>query len=106
MRPSINRSVSDSARSLGLQLRVLKAGTVEEIDTAFPELVSQQLGTLLVTADAFFLGRRTQFVALAARYRIPALYYTREFVTAGGLMSYGTNISDAIVGPECTPGKS
>jgi ABC-type uncharacterized transport system substrate-binding protein len=92
---SIEKSVSDSARLLRLQLHVLKAGTPEEIDTAFTELVARQLGALLVTADAFFLGRRTQFVTLADRYRIPALYYTREFVTAGGLMSYGTNISDA-----------
>jgi putative ABC transport system substrate-binding protein len=92
---SIGRIVSDTARSFALQLHVLKAGTAEEIDTAFTKLVAQQLGALLVAADAFFLSRRTQFVALAARYRIPALYYMREFVTAGGLMSYGTNISDA-----------
>src|SRR5205814_9436574 len=71
------------------------AGTTQEIDTAFAKLVEQQLGALLVAADAFFLSRRKQFVTLAARHRIPALYYMREFVTAGGLMSYGTNISDA-----------
>ena len=92
---SIERSVSESARSLALQLQVMKAGTPEEIDTAFAKIVEQQLGALLVAADAFFLGRRMQFVALAARHRVPALYYMREFVTAGGLMSYGTNIGDA-----------
>jgi putative ABC transport system substrate-binding protein len=92
---SISRIASDAARSLALQLHVLKARTPEEIDTAFAKLAEQQLGALLVAADAFFLSRRKQFVALAAHYRIPALYYMREFVTAGGLMSYGTNISDA-----------
>lgn len=92
---SISRIASDAGRSHALQLHVLKAGTTEEIDAAFAKLVEQQLGALLVAADAFFLGRRKQFVALAARYRIPAIYYMREFVTAGGLMSYGTNIREA-----------
>jgi putative tryptophan/tyrosine transport system substrate-binding protein len=92
---SISRIASNAARSRVLPLQVLKAGNTEEIDTAFAKLVEQQLGALLVAADAFFLGRRNQFVALAARYRIPAIYYMREFVTGGGLMSYGTNISDA-----------
>jgi putative ABC transport system substrate-binding protein len=92
---SIRSAASNAARSRALPLQVLKAGTTEEIDTAFAKLVEQQLGALLVAADAFFLGRRKQFVALAERYRIPAIYYMREFVSAGGLMSYGTNISDA-----------
>jgi putative ABC transport system substrate-binding protein len=91
---SITKIASDTARSLALQLNVLKAGTSQEIDTAFAQVVEQQIGAILVAADPFFLGRRDQFVALAARHRIPAIYYMREFVTAGGLMSYGTSISD------------
>jgi putative ABC transport system substrate-binding protein len=73
----------------------LKAGTSQEIGTVFAQLVEQQIGAILVAADPFFLGQRDQFVALAARHRIPAIYYMREFVTAGGLMSYGTSITDA-----------
>jgi putative ABC transport system substrate-binding protein len=92
---SITKIASDTARSLALELHVLKAGTSQEIDTAFTQLVEQRIGAILVAADPFFLGRRDQFVALAARHRIPAIYYMREFVTAGGLMSYGTSISDA-----------
>jgi putative ABC transport system substrate-binding protein len=92
---SITKIASDTARSLALQLNVLKAGTSQEIDTAFTQAVEQQIGAILVAADPFFLGRRDQFVALAAHHRIPTIYYMREFVTAGGLMSYGTSISDA-----------
>jgi ABC-type uncharacterized transport system substrate-binding protein len=92
---SIAKIASDTARSLALQLHVLKAGTSQEIGTVFAQLVEQQIGAILVAADPFFLGQRDQFVALAARHRIPAIYYMREFVTAGGLMSYGTSITDA-----------
>ena len=80
----ITRIASDSARSLALQLHVLKAGSTQEIDIAFARLLEQHIGAVLLAADPLFLGRRDQFVALAARHRIPAIYYTREFVTAGG----------------------
>jgi precorrin-6x reductase len=86
---------SASARSLGLQLHILNAGTALEIDAAFAGLVEQRIGMLLSAADPFFMGRRDQIVALAARHAVPAIYFAREFVTAGGLMSYGTSISDA-----------
>jgi putative tryptophan/tyrosine transport system substrate-binding protein len=92
---SVTRNARETARSLGLQIHILSAGTAVEIDAAFAGLVEQRIGMLLSAADPFFLGRRDQVVALAARHAVPAIYFAREFVTAGGLMSYGTSISDA-----------
>jgi ABC-type uncharacterized transport system substrate-binding protein len=92
---SVTRNARETARSLGLQIHILNAGTESEIDAAFASLVEQRIGMLLSGADPFFLGRRDQFVALAARHAVPAIYFAREFVSAGGLMSYGTSISDA-----------
>ena len=92
---SVTRNARETARSLGLQIHILSAGTALEIDVAFAGLVEQRIGMLLSAADPFFLGRRDQVVALAARHAVPAIYFAREFVTAGGLMSYGTSISDA-----------
>ena len=92
---SLARNAREMARSLGLQLHVLNAGTAQEIDTAFARIVEQRIGLLLLGADPFFIDQRDQFVALAARHAIPTIYPVREFVTAGGLMSYGTSVSDA-----------
>jgi putative tryptophan/tyrosine transport system substrate-binding protein len=92
---SLARNARETALSLGLQLHILNAGTAQEIDTAFARIVEQRIGLLLLGADPFFVDRRDQFVALTARHAIPAIYYVREFVTAGGLMSYGTSVSDA-----------
>jgi putative ABC transport system substrate-binding protein len=92
---SVTRNARETARSLGLQLHILNPGTTLEIDAAFAGLVEQRIGMLLSSGDPFFMGRRDQFVALAARHAVPTIYFAREFVTAGGLMSYGTSISDA-----------
>jgi putative ABC transport system substrate-binding protein len=92
---SVARNARGIALSLGLQLHILNAGTAREIDTSFASIVERRIGVLLAGADPFFLGRRDQVVALAARHAVPAIYYAREFVAAGGLMSYGTSISDA-----------
>jgi ABC-type uncharacterized transport system substrate-binding protein len=89
------RDVQAGARSLGLHLLVLNASTEGEIDAAFTTLVQQRAGALMVSADAFFLSRRGQLVALAARHALPVMYERREYVTAGGLLSYGTSLSDA-----------
>jgi putative ABC transport system substrate-binding protein len=91
----LTRTAQETARSLGVQVHILNAGTVAEIDAAFANLREQGIGMLAFGADPFLLGRREQFVALAARQELPAIYFAREFVTAGGLMSYGTSISDA-----------
>ena len=89
------KGVRDAARSLGLQLHVLNASTEGEIDAAFGKLIELRAGALVVSGDPFFNSRRDQIVALAARHALPAIYEWREFVVAGGLMSYGTDLADA-----------
>ena len=89
------KGVRDAARSLGLQLHILNASTEGEIDAAFGKLIELRAGALVVGGDPFFNSRRDQIVALAARHALPAIYEWREFVVAGGLMSYGTDLADA-----------
>jgi putative ABC transport system substrate-binding protein len=84
-----------AARTLGRQLLVLHASAPSEIDTAFAALRQARVGALLVGGDPFFTSRRQQIVTLAARDAVPALYFNREFVAEGGLMSYGNDIPDA-----------
>jgi putative tryptophan/tyrosine transport system substrate-binding protein len=91
----VPNDVQEAARTLGLQLVVLNAGTSDEIDTAFATLRQRRAGALLVAGDPFISGRRQQIVALAARDAIPAMYFNREFVAEGGLMSYGNDVADA-----------
>jgi ABC-type uncharacterized transport system substrate-binding protein len=88
------REIPEAARALGLQIAVLNASTSREIEAAFLTLVRDRADALFVAPDGFFVGRRVQFVTLAAHHRIPAAYTQREFVEAGGLMSYGTDIPD------------
>jgi putative ABC transport system substrate-binding protein len=88
-------AVEGAARAIGRQLRVLHAGSAPEIDDAFTALSRQQIGALLVSADALFVSRRDKIVGLAARHAVPAIYDLREFVLAGGLMSYGASLADA-----------
>ena len=87
--------VETAARAVGQRVIVVKASTEQDLDTAFKTLVRERAGALLVTGDALFTGRRDKLVALAARHAIPAIYSLREYVAAGGLMSYGTDIADA-----------
>ena len=84
----------EAARSLGQQLHVLRAHTEHEIDAAFATLVELRARALVEAGDPFFNVRREQIVELAARYAVPAILELREFVTAGGLMSYGASLSD------------
>jgi putative tryptophan/tyrosine transport system substrate-binding protein len=88
------RSVQEAAPVIGLQIQVLNASAASEIDAAFAALAREGPDILFVAPDAFFVSRRVQFATLAARERIPAAYSTREFVSAGGLMSYGTDVAD------------
>jgi putative ABC transport system substrate-binding protein len=92
---SILREAPETARLLGLQLSVLDARTEQSIDAAFASIAQQKTGALLVSADTFFASQIDQFVRLAAYYAVPTIYFVREFVAAGGLMSYGTNVGDA-----------
>jgi putative ABC transport system substrate-binding protein len=89
------RDLPEAARTLGLQIQVLKASTSREIEAAFAVLVRDHADALFVGSEAFFVSRCVQFVILAARDRIPAAYPAREFVEAGGLMSYGANLADS-----------
>jgi putative ABC transport system substrate-binding protein len=91
-------SISDihaAADALGLRLIVLKAGTDDQIDAAFAALIQQRVGALVVDGDPFILSRRDKVLAHAQRGSIPAIYAFREYVVAGGLMSYAPNLSDA-----------
>jgi putative ABC transport system substrate-binding protein len=92
--PYSERSAADvekAARTVGQQVHVMQASNEQEIETAFLALARLKVGGVLVTSDPIFLTQSNQFVALAARYALPATYFTREFVAAGGLMSYGTS---------------
>jgi putative ABC transport system substrate-binding protein len=92
---SQRKETQDAARTLGLKLLLLPAGTERDIDTAFATMAKQQVRALLVSASPYFSwNRRSQIVGLAARNAIPAIYPLREWVTAGGLMSYGPNLTD------------
>jgi putative ABC transport system substrate-binding protein len=89
---SVTKVVQDAARSFGLHLHVLNASTESQIDAAFGALVELRASALTVGVDGFFTNNRGQIVALAGRYAVPAVYGVRDFVTAGGLMSYGTDL--------------
>jgi putative tryptophan/tyrosine transport system substrate-binding protein len=89
------RDVQEAATRLGVQLVVLRANTASDLAGAFADLAQQRAGALLVTASPFFNSRREQLVVLAARHAVPAIYEWREFAAAGGLMSYGTSLTDA-----------
>jgi putative ABC transport system substrate-binding protein len=88
------RDVQEAAPTIGLQIQVFNATTIGEIDAAFAALSRERPDALFVAPDTFFTSRRVQFATLTARDRIPASYAAREVVAAGGLMSYGTDITD------------
>ena len=81
--------VQEAARVLGLKLLVLNASTPSEIDAAFATMVQQQIGALVVGGEAFYISRTAQFVTLAARHAMPAIYAWLEQAAAGALMCYG-----------------
>jgi putative ABC transport system substrate-binding protein len=86
-------SAREAAGVKGLRFEILKAGTESEIDDVFTTL--GQVDALVVGGDTLFTSRREQIVSLAARYRVPAIYIWREYVTAGGLISYGAIFTGA-----------
>ena len=89
------RDVEPAARAMGLQIQILKASTSREIEAAFATFVGERPDALFVGNDAFLISRRVQLVHLATRHAIPATYTARDFAEVGGLMSYGSNITDA-----------
>ena len=90
------QDVQKAARTKGVELRVVRARTENEIDAAFATLVQVQAGALVLGADPFFGQRRDQLVALAARHAVPAIADWRGFAAAGGLISYGTSFTDSV----------
>jgi ABC-type uncharacterized transport system substrate-binding protein len=89
------RDLQAAVLALGLKLLLLNASTESDIEAAFTSFTQQRVDGVIVGSDPFFLSRRDQLVALAARHAVPAIHYLREFAVAGGLMSYGTNLADA-----------
>jgi putative ABC transport system substrate-binding protein len=89
------KDLQEAARAVGQQIGVFNASSEADIHDAFRAVARLPAAALLVGADPFFNGRREQLVTLAAHYSIPAMYELREYVLAGGLMSYGTNLADA-----------
>jgi putative tryptophan/tyrosine transport system substrate-binding protein len=89
------RGTKEAAAALGLQLQILNASSIGEIDAAFATLARERPDALFVGGDAFFVSRAVQLATLAAHNRIPAAYSQRNQVAAGGLMSYGTDFGDA-----------
>ena len=89
------RNVGPAARAMGLQIQILNASTTREINAAFATFEDERPGALFVAGDPFFGNRRVQLVNLASRHAIPATFSLREFAEAGGLMSYGADITDA-----------
>jgi putative ABC transport system substrate-binding protein len=88
------KDVLAAARAIGVEIKLVHAGTEREIDAAFASLAQSDTGALLVPDDIFFNNRLEQFVALAGRFAIPTICGIREFPVAGGLMSYGVRISE------------
>jgi putative tryptophan/tyrosine transport system substrate-binding protein len=89
------RDVGAAARAIGLQVQVVNASTVREINAAFATFVRERPDALFVGHDPFFNSRRTQLVHLATRLAVPTSYSARDFAEAGGLMSYGADVADA-----------
>jgi putative tryptophan/tyrosine transport system substrate-binding protein len=89
------RQAQAAARTLGLQkIHVLQASTERDLDSAFSTLIQRQAGGLVISADTFFSGKSAELAALAFRHAVPTISPYREFVRAGGLMSYGVSITD------------
>jgi putative tryptophan/tyrosine transport system substrate-binding protein len=91
--PGEVRDMQEAARALGIEVTVLNASTEGEIEIAFRTMVQQRTDALIIATDPFLLARREQLVALTSYIRVPTIYFLREFVDAGGLISYGPSIA-------------
>jgi putative ABC transport system substrate-binding protein len=89
------KDVSEATREIGQRTLILTATMDTEIDAAFATLAQERAGALMVCADPFFDVRRERIAALATRHRVPAIYHWREYVAAGGLLSYGASVADS-----------
>ena len=93
---STTREAQTAAHTLGLQLHILQASTEREFDTAFATLSQLRASALVIAVDSFFTAHRERLAALASRHLVPAIYQTRDFAEAGGLMSYSSNLREAL----------
>jgi putative ABC transport system substrate-binding protein len=91
---AVTREVTTAAVAIGVQIDVVQASNSREIEAAFATLVRNRVDALLVGTDSFFYNRRLQLATLATRHAIPAVYNVREYAEAGGLMSYGTSLTE------------
>ena len=91
---TLTRDLQTAANTLGVQLHILHASSERDFDTVFASLVQLRAGGLVIGADALFNSRSEQLAALTIRHAVPAIYQFREFVSAGGLVSYGTTVVD------------
>ena len=89
------RDLQAAAHTLGLQLRIVHASNERDFDTVFANLAQLRPGALVIGNDGFFISRSEQLAALAVRHAVPAVFENREFVAAGGLMSYGGSTADS-----------
>src|SRR5262245_28922113 len=90
-----SRDLQAAARARGLPLHVLRASTEPEFDAVFENLARLRAGRLVISSDSFFYSRSSQLASLASRHSVPTIFAFREFVTAGGLMSYGGNLTES-----------
>ncbi len=86
------RNVEQAARAIGLQMRVLHASSDDEIDAAFETIAKEHVSALLLIGEPFYDTRRSKLITLAARHKVPTMYYFREFTEAGGSASYGVDV--------------
>jgi putative tryptophan/tyrosine transport system substrate-binding protein len=89
------RDARAAAQALGQKLTIVNAGAASELQTAFSTLVQQGIGGLVIAVDPFLNANAERLATLAAHHAMPAIHFSREYVVAGGLMSYGTSITDA-----------
>jgi putative ABC transport system substrate-binding protein len=97
IRPGVDAQktqMQDATRAIGLALQILEAGSERDFDAVFQAVASQQDGALIVAPDAMFLSQRNQIADLATRHKIATMYELRDFVEAGGLISYGSSAVD------------
>jgi ABC-type uncharacterized transport system substrate-binding protein len=92
---AVSRDIREAARARGLQIKILNASTIREIDAAFATLVSERADALFLANDPFFIDRRVQLAQLAAHHSLPAIGQDRLYAEVGGLISYGANLGDA-----------
>ncbi len=92
---TVSKELEAAARTIGMQMRIIHASNEQELDMVFADWSKQRAGALVVTSEGFFDSERERIVGLSLKYSVAGIYPWREYVTAGGLMSYGSNLSDS-----------